>query len=85
MREPTDDEVFVLRRAAWIINSTELREEETRTARTLNAIADDHDAPEACEGCGEEATTSDSEGVSLCADCMTDLIASDAEEPQPDP
>lgn len=81
MREPTETEAYTLRRAAWIILSTDLRESWPRTARMLNEIADTYDAAPSCEGCGEEATTSDDEGVDLCEDCAADMIASDAEQP----
>lgn len=85
MREPTEEEAFKLRRAAWIILSTDLRADGRRIARMLNGIADDLGAPPSCEGCGAEATTSDDEGVDLCEDCVADLIGVPEEQAPPHP
>lgn len=46
-----------------------------KAASVLIAI---HDGEQLCEGCCGAATTSDSEGVPLCADCLKSL-----EEEQP--
>lgn len=39
---------------------------------TISAEADE-ERPEKCEGCKKPATTSDSEGIPLCAECAKDL------------
>lgn len=72
-RELTAADAFAIRRAAvlcgWKLNEPDL-------AASLNEIADEHGAPECCEGCSEPATRTDSEGVHLCDECMASLFAS---------
>jgi hypothetical protein len=40
----------------------------------LDAIADDEDAPQLCEGCDEEGVYADEEGCYTCRSCAGDGV-----------
>ena len=71
MKEPTKDDLLALRRVARTLCSSTLRDEDAApaVARLLNAIADDVDAPQLCEGCDGEAVFADDEGCYTCRLC----------------
>jgi hypothetical protein len=63
--ELTGEDAFILRRAQVIAG----RLGEHGLAAGLRHLADDHDAPEQCEGCDFAATTTDADGAPLCTRC----------------
>lgn len=75
--EPTDEQAFALRRAAYVINTTDLQSDYPETAKRLSDVADELGAANACEGCGEEATHVDDEGVDLCEGCWLSAARAD--------
>jgi len=67
--ELTPEQALTIRRAARIMDERG----EHAIARGLKGVADDEGAPDLCEGCPEPATTSDVDGVPLCAKCAESL------------
>lgn len=69
-QEFTPEEAFLFRRCS-LMAAHRLHSHALYVA--LKAIADEYDAPDQCECCDQPASTSDSEGVPLCEDCLAGL------------
>lgn len=75
-KEPTKDELLMLRRAARVLRRTTLRDEDSAlvAAYAIDRILDDTDAPQLCEACDEEGVYSDDEGCYACRSCAGDGV-----------
>jgi hypothetical protein len=74
-KEPTTEELLTLRRASRVLHGPLRKAVGSAGARALlDAIADDEDAPQLCEGCDEEGVYADEEGCYTCRSCAGDGV-----------